>query len=62
MAKVGRPGIDGTEVLVKIQRELLAQVDEVWPKTECTSRNEFIRKSLWEEVNRAKRGLGVPAQ
>ena len=62
MAKVGRPGIDGTEVLVKIQRELLAQVDEVWPKTECTSRNEFIRKALWEEVNRAKRGLGVPAQ
>lgn len=37
MAKVGRPGIEGPEVLVKIQKDLLAELDEVWPKTECTS-------------------------
>lgn len=50
MTKVGRPGIDGTEVLVKIPKELLEKVDEVWPKTEHVSRNAFIRHALWRAV------------
>ncbi len=60
MARAGRPCIDGQEVLVKIQKGLLAEVDEVWPRTECTSRNEFIRRALWRAVKERK-GMEVPA-
>lgn len=63
MTKVGRPGIDGQHVVVKLPNDLLGEVDSLWPKARCVSRNDFIRKALWEEVNRAKRGLvEVPAQ
>lgn len=62
MAKVGRPGIDGPEVLVKLQRDLLAELDEVWPKTECTSRNDFIRRALWRAVREFKKGEEVSAE
>jgi len=54
MAKVGKPGFEGQEVLVKIPKDLLAEVDELWPKAQCTSRNEFIRRALWEKVQRVK--------
>ena len=54
MAKIGRPGIDGQEVMVKIPKDLLAEVDELWPRAQCTSRNEFIRLALWEKVQRVK--------
>ena len=54
MAKVGKPGFEGQEVLVKVPKDLLAEVDELWPRAQCTSRNEFIRRALWEEVRRTK--------
>ncbi len=57
MSKVGRPGIDGQEVLVKVPQELLDEVDGLWPKVGSGSRNDFIRRALWEEVNRVKARL-----
>ncbi|MBC7113209.1 MAG: ribbon-helix-helix protein, CopG family [Candidatus Methanomethyliales bacterium] len=54
MVKVGKPGFDGREVLVKIPNNLLAEIDELWPRAQCTSRNEFIRRALWEKVQRVK--------
>ncbi|MCX7914372.1 MAG: ribbon-helix-helix domain-containing protein [Thermodesulfovibrionales bacterium] len=52
--KVGRPGIEGQKLLVKIPKDLLAQVDEAWPKCHCISRTDFIRRALWEKVQRVK--------
>ena len=57
MSKIGRPGIDGQEVLVKVPQGLLDEVDELWPKARCVSRNDFIRRALWEEVQRTKNDL-----
>ncbi len=57
MSKVGRPGIDGQEVLVKVPQELLDEVDELWPRVGSGSRNDFIRRALWEEVHRTKAKL-----
>ncbi len=54
MGKLGRPGIDGQHVVVKLPNDLLGEVDTLWPKTQCVSRNDFIRRALWEEVNRTK--------
>jgi|GEM_PF-1679510 len=54
MSKVGRPGFSGQRVIVKVPKELLAEVDELWPKAQCTSRNDFIRRALWEKVQRVK--------
>ncbi len=61
MAKVGKPGFEGQEVLVKIPKDLLAEVDELWPRAQCTSRNEFIRRALWRAVRDARRSAEVPA-
>jgi metal-responsive CopG/Arc/MetJ family transcriptional regulator len=62
MSKIGRPGIDGQEVLVKVPQELLDEVDGLWPKAQCVSRNDFIRRALWGAVHRAKAKLaGAPA-
>jgi len=63
MSKVGRPGIDGQEVLVKVPQDLLDEVDGLWPKVGSGSRNDFIRRALWEEVSRVKARLagGEPA-
>jgi len=62
MSKIGRPGIDGQEVLVKIPSDLLKELDEVWPKVGSASRNDYIRRALWEEVHRTKAKLAeVPA-
>lgn len=58
MAKVGRPGIEGQRVLVKIPSGLLADLDEVWPRVGSGSRNDFIRRALAEEVLRIKTKLG----
>jgi len=57
MSKVGRPGIDGQEVLGKVPQELLDEVDELWPRVGSGSRNDFIRRALWEEVHRTKAKL-----
>jgi hypothetical protein len=54
VGKVGRPGIEGQKLLIKIPRALLAEVDELWPRAQCTSRNDFIRRALWEKVQRVK--------
>ena len=54
MAKIGRPGIDGQEVMVKIPKDLLAEIDELWPKSQCVSRGDFIRRALWEKGQRVK--------
>jgi len=54
MSKAGRPGFSGQRVIVKVPKELLAEVDELWPRAQCTSRNEFIRRALWEKVQRVK--------
>ena len=54
MAKVGKPGFEGQEVLVKIPKDLLKDLDEVWPKVGSASRNDYIRRALWEEVHRTK--------
>jgi metal-responsive CopG/Arc/MetJ family transcriptional regulator len=54
MSKVGRPGFSGQRVIVKVPKELLAEVDELWPRAQCTSRNDFIRRALWEKVQRVK--------
>jgi len=63
MSKVGRPGLDGQEVLVKVPQDLLDEVDGLWPKVGSGSRNDFIRRALWEEVSRVKARLagGAPA-
>lgn len=55
MSKIGRPGIDGQKVLVKIQKELLTEIDQVWPKIGYASRNDFIRRVLWNAVKNAKK-------
>ena len=62
MNKVGRPAIEGQKVLVKLPKGLLDEVDGLWPKAQCVSRNDFIRRALWEEVSRIKRRVEVPAQ
>ena len=54
MSKIGRPGIDGQEVIVKLPKDLLAEIDELWPKAQCVSRGDFIRRALWEKVQRVK--------
>ncbi|MEM3580934.1 MAG: ribbon-helix-helix domain-containing protein [Candidatus Bathyarchaeia archaeon] len=54
MGKSGRPGIEGQKLLIKIPKDLLDQVDEAWPKSQCISRTDFIRKALWEKVQRVK--------
>lgn len=40
--------------MVKIPKDLLAELDELWPRAQCTSRNEFIRRALWAEVHKVK--------
>lgn len=54
MAKIGRPGIEGRHVLLKIPSGLLADLDEVWPRVGSGSRNDFIRRALADEVLRIK--------
>ncbi|MEM4213930.1 MAG: ribbon-helix-helix protein, CopG family [Candidatus Methanomethylicaceae archaeon] len=54
MGKSGRPGIEGQKLLIKIPKDLLDQVDEAWPKSQCVSRTDFIRRALWEKVQRVK--------
>ncbi|MEM3449342.1 MAG: ribbon-helix-helix domain-containing protein [Nitrososphaerota archaeon] len=54
MKKIGRPGIEGQKLLIKIPKDLLDRVDEAWPKSQCVSRNDFIRRALWEKVQRVK--------
>jgi len=61
MTKVGKPGFDGREVLIKIPSQLLEEVDELWPRSQCTSRNEFIRRALWRAVRDARAPAEVPA-
>jgi metal-responsive CopG/Arc/MetJ family transcriptional regulator len=56
-SRIGKPGIRGQGVLVKIPSELLAELDEVWPKVGSGSRNDYIRRALWEEVHRTKAKL-----
>ncbi len=60
MSKVGRPSIKGQEVLVKVPQELLDEVDGLWPKAQCVSRNDFIRRALWRAVKELK-GMEVNA-
>ncbi|MEM4204298.1 MAG: ribbon-helix-helix domain-containing protein [Candidatus Methanomethylicaceae archaeon] len=54
MPRTGKLGIDGQEVLVKIPRDLLTEIDSLWPKSQCVSRTDFIRRALWEKVQRVK--------
>ncbi|MEM3675082.1 MAG: hypothetical protein QXG08_06385 [Candidatus Methanomethyliaceae archaeon] len=54
MSRYGKPGIDGQKVLIKIPRNLLTEIDSLWPKSQCVSRNDFIRRALWEKVQRVK--------
>ncbi|MCX8181647.1 MAG: ribbon-helix-helix domain-containing protein [Candidatus Methanomethyliaceae archaeon] len=54
VGKIGKPGIDGQKVLIKIPRNLLAEIDTLWPKPQYVSRNDFIRRALWEKVQRVK--------
>jgi len=44
MSKIGRPGIDGQEVLVKIPTDLLTELDEVWPKLGSACADKFKGK------------------
>jgi len=54
MVKMGRPAIEGKKIVLKVSHDLLEEVDEVWPKLGFISRNDFIRRVVWEEVQRSK--------
>jgi len=54
MSKNENPRICGQNIIVKIPHDLLKEVNELWPKAQCFSRNEFIRRALWAEVFRTK--------
>ncbi|MEM3389422.1 MAG: ribbon-helix-helix domain-containing protein [Candidatus Bathyarchaeia archaeon] len=54
MGKIGRPEIEGQRVLVKIPKNLLEDIDEIWPKVGSGSRNDFIRRILWDAIQKIK--------
>lgn len=54
MPKAGRPRIEGRRVVVKLPKNLLEELDVVWPHAGSLSRNDFIRKAIWGEIQRTR--------